>query len=131
MTTAAQLDDRYGRTGNTRRRRIAWISAVAIAALVVGWFGWSIVASNMNAVRADGVGMQVVDAHEVEVSFEVSGPRDRAYACAIEALDEQFGVVGWRVVEIPASDTHTRSFTETVPTVAAATTGLVNSCWVI
>ena len=44
-------------------------------------------------------------------------------------LDEEFGIVGWRVVEYPASTTITRAFVETIPTVATATTGTVHSCW--
>ena len=36
-----------------------------------------------------------------------------------------------RVVEIEASDTHARAFRELIPTTAEATTGFVNSCWVL
>jgi hypothetical protein len=49
----------------------------------------------------------------------------------VEALDEEFGVVGWKIVEIPATDTHMQQLSATVPTVAEATTGLVNSCWAL
>ena len=46
------------------------------------------------------------------------------------ALDEDFGIVGWRVVEYPGSVETTRAFVETIPTVAQATTGTVKACWV-
>ena len=38
-------------------------------------------------------------------------------------------IVGWRVIEYPASEEITRALVETIPTVAQATTGTVQSCW--
>lgn len=129
MTTAAELAERYGRTPQRRRR--AWLIGIAVvAAVLVAALAWSVVNNSMNSVRADDLSMSVVDERTVEVQFQVSGPVDRDMACALEALDEQFGIVGWKVVEIPASANHTQAFTERIPTVSEATTGLVNSCWV-
>lgn len=56
-------------------------------------------------------------------------PSGSGFVCALQALDEDFGIVGWRVFECPAAETITRSFIETVPTVAPAMTGTVHSCW--
>ena len=127
MTTAEQLDDRYGRT---RRRRAPWIVVIAIGVLLVGAFGWMTVASQMNAVDTDDLGFDLVDEHTVDVRFQVTGGQGRDVVCVVEALDEEFGVVGWKVVEVPASDSHSQALSATVPTVSEATTGLVNSCWV-
>lgn len=127
MTTAQELDDRYGRT---RRRRLPWIIGILLAVTVVGYFSWSTITQSMNSVDADDLGFEVSDEYSVEVRFQVSGVAGKDVACAIEALDEEFGVVGWKVVEIPASEEHSKAFTEQVKTVAEATTGLVNSCWV-
>ncbi|WP_144877108.1 DUF4307 domain-containing protein [Microbacterium sp. 1.5R] len=127
MTTAQQLDDRYGRT---RRRRAPWIVLIAVAALLVGAFGWSIVTEQMNNVDSDDLGFDLVDEHTVDVRFQITGAQGKDVVCVVEALDEEFGVVGWKVVEIPASDAHAQALSATVPTVSAATTGLVNSCWV-
>ncbi|MGJ0387579.1 DUF4307 domain-containing protein [Microbacterium sp. CGR1] len=127
MTTAEQLDDRYGRT---RRRRGPWIVVIAIAVLLVGAFGWMTVTTQMNAVDSDDLGFDLVDEHTVTVRFQITGVQGKDVACVVEALDEEFGVVGWKVVEIPAGDAHSQALSATVPTVSAATTGLVNSCWV-
>jgi hypothetical protein len=130
MTTQAQLDDRYGRTRDPRRRRLALGGAIAVGALLVGWFGWSTVAGQMDAVGVDGLGYSVVDARTVEVSFQYTAPAGRSVACAVQALDEGFGVVGWRIVQYGPGDSRHQRRTESVPTVAEATTGLVESCWV-
>ncbi|WP_460799137.1 DUF4307 domain-containing protein [Microbacterium sp. GXF0217] len=127
MTTAKELDARYGRT---RSRRLPWIIAIVLAAVVVGYLAWSNLAQSMNTVDSDDLGFEVTDQFTVEVRFQVSGVAGKDIACAIEALDEEFGVVGWKIVEIPASEEHSRAFTEQVRTVSGATTGLVNACWV-
>ncbi|WEK62585.1 MAG: DUF4307 domain-containing protein [Candidatus Microbacterium colombiense] len=127
MTTAEQLDERYGRT---RRRRAPWIVAIIIAALLVGAFGWMTVAQSMSSVDSDDLGFDLVDEHSVEVRFQVTGVQGKDVLCIVEALDEEFGVVGWKLVEIAAGDSHSQAASATIPTVAAATTGLVNSCWV-
>lgn len=127
MTTALELDERYGRT---RRQPLLWIIGIILAVAVVAVAGWMTVSQSMNSVDADDLGYEVVDEHTVTVRFQVTGGQGKDVACALEALDEEFGIVGWKIVEIPASDRHMQQLSETVPTVSEATTGLVNSCWV-
>ncbi|MBS1674051.1 MAG: DUF4307 domain-containing protein [Actinobacteria bacterium] len=128
MTTPAQLDERYGRGP---RRRLPAILGIAAAALVVGVFGWWTWQGSADAVDVAGTGFELVDQHSVTVRFQITAPADRPVHCIVEAQDEEFGIVGWRVVTLPASSQRTaRAFVESVPIVSAATTGLVNSCWV-
>ncbi|MGF3056684.1 DUF4307 domain-containing protein [Microbacterium sp. YY-01] len=127
MTTPEQLDERYGRTGGRRTKLVIIVSA-AIA--LIAALAWIIIRSTGSSVAATDLGYEVVDQHSVTVKFQVTAPRDRALLCALEALDEEFGIVGWRIVEYPATSTHARAFSETIPTVSLATTGLVNTCWV-
>ncbi|MBT2485262.1 MULTISPECIES: DUF4307 domain-containing protein [unclassified Microbacterium] len=127
MTTAQELDERYGRT---RRGRTPWIILGVVATLIVGAFGWMTVSQSMTAVDADDLGFELVDEHTVNVRFQVSGVQGKDVVCVVEALDEEFGVVGWKVMELPAVESHSQAFDASVPTVSAATTGLVNSCWV-
>ncbi len=127
VTTAQELDERYGRT---RRRRLPWIVGILLVIAVVGVFGWMTFMQSANSVDADDLGFEVADEHSVTVRFQVTGGQGIDVAGAIEALDEECGIVGWRIVEIPASDEHLQQLSTTVPTVAEATTGLVNSCWV-
>jgi hypothetical protein len=129
MTTQQMLDERYGRT---RRRSTRWIiaGAIAIAVIAVGAFAWMTIANSLSAVDTDTTGFAITDEHSVVIEFQVSAPAGSSIACALEAQDTEHGVVGWKIVEIPAADTHAQAFRETVPTVAEATTGFVNSCWV-
>ncbi len=107
------------------------IIVIAVAAVVVGVFGWWTWQGSADTVDVTGTGYHLVDDHSVTVSFQISAPVNRPVHCIVEAQDEEFGIVGgWRLVSYPASDTHMRAFTEHVPIVAPATTGLVNSCWV-
>lgn len=129
MTTQQMLDERYGRTSAARRR--GWVIAISIvAAIGVALFAWMTVASAADDVSVDGTGFAIIDARTVTVDFQFTAPPGRGVACALEAQDEEHGIVGWRIVEFPASDEHARAFQEQIPTVAEATTGLVNSCWV-
>lgn len=129
MTTKEQLDERYGRASHPARRRARWIILTVAAAAAVVALSWLTVSNSADDVGYDETGFELVNARTVTVSFQVTPPTNTAFACAIKALDEDFGVVGWRVVEYPASETVTRAFLETIPTVAQATTGTVHSCW--
>ena len=129
MTTQDMLDDRYGRTRSPRRRAVVTL-LIVVAAAAVAYLGWATVSSSLDSVDVDTTGFEVVDEHSVTLSFQATVPAGRSLACAIEAQDEEHGVVGWRVVELEASDDHSRAFREIIPTTALATTGFVNSCWV-
>ena len=131
MTTKEELDVRYGRVRNRGAVRAWWIGVAVVAVASIGWLGWGVLASGSANVRADDLAYAIPDAHTVSVSFQVTAPQGAEIACAIEALDDDFGVVGWRVITYPASTSHTQAHTELIPTVAEATTGLVNTCWVI
>lgn len=127
MTTTQHLDERYGRT---RRGRLPWVIGAIVAVLAVGIAGWLTVRGSMDSIDITDLGFEVVDEHSVTIDFQIVAPHDRPVYCALEALDEEFGIVGWRIVEYSPSETRARAFTESIPTVAEATTGLVNTCWV-
>ena len=124
------LDERYGRTRSPRRRILLWSIVGVVAVGLTGALGWTTVANSLASVTAVDTGFTVVDAESVTISFQITAPVGQPVACAIEAQDEEHGTVGWRVVEYPASEEHSRAFSEEIPTLALATTGFVNSCWV-
>lgn len=129
LTTQQLLDERYGRT-RSRRARWVWAAAVVAAAVIVGAVAWTAVSSTLDDVSAQATSFEVTDQRTVVIDVQVTAPRGRDVACALEALDADHGVVGWRIVQLAASDEPVRAFREPVATVALATTGLVNACWV-
>lgn len=130
MTTHDMLDVRYGRVGAARRRLITGGIVGAVALAAIGGLAWMTIIGAMDDVAADDTGYRIVDAHSVVLNFQISAPPGADVVCALEAQDESHGIVGWRIIEIAASDVHARALQETIPTVARAVTGLVNSCWV-
>lgn len=91
---------------------------------------WYAFASAADAVDTTTTAFHLVDDHTVTVTFQITGPADKAIACVLEADDADHGVVGWKVVQYPASGTHAQAFTEQIPVTGIATTGFVNTCWV-
>jgi len=131
MTTQAMLDERYGRTRATASRRRSSIIAGAVIAVIVGAIAWMSFGNASNAVSASATAYRVVDSSSTTVTFQLTAPAGAAVACVLEADDTDHGIVGWRVIEYPASGAvRNRTLTEAIPTVGRATTGLVNSCWV-
>src|SRR6478752_2962357 len=119
-TTQDMLDERYGR-GRSPRRRAVVVIGVIVAVVAVALFAWMTFSDSLDAVTADTSAYNVVDEHSVMLDFQISGPVGRSVACAIEAQDDQHGVVGWRIVQYPGSDLHARALHEVIPTTALAT----------
>jgi hypothetical protein len=128
-----ELADRYGRTP-ARRRRERWIlggAAFAFAVVLVAWVVWAGLDGSRAQVQATDLGHRLVDDHAVEVTWRLSVPAGNETACIVQAFNEDFTIVGWKVIEIPASERPLRTFTETVRTALEPNTGLVSNCWLI
>jgi Domain of unknown function (DUF4307) len=123
------LASRYGVTQGAKRRnrRLAWVGAVLIVVVFAAWIIW--VGLDTSQVDARDTAHTVIDQHSVSVSFEVTMPPGDAAACAIQALNDSFAVVGWKIVSIPPSEQRTRAFTEVLRTSELSTTGLIYRCW--
>ncbi|WP_291055167.1 DUF4307 domain-containing protein [Herbiconiux sp.] len=127
----AALDQRYGRTPGRRARGklIAWLGGVGVAVVITAWVVWGGLSGSAASLDAQDTAHLVVDSRSVQVDFDLTIPRGDTASCVVQALSEKFAVVGWKVVDIPASDSATRSFSETVRTSELASTGLIYNCW--
>jgi hypothetical protein len=123
-------DDRYGRAGSPRRRRllVAGLAVLVLAALA--WFAWAALSGRQSATGTD-VGFLVVDDGTVRVTFDVTKPQDATASCTIEALDTGFSVVGTVAVRVGPADQGVVRRTATVRTTNRATAGRVVSCTVV
>jgi hypothetical protein len=128
---ATALDERYGRTPalSRRRRTIAIVVAGAFALVFGAWLLWAGLLGDGAAIEFRDVGHEIVDDSLVTVSWQVTVEPNTPVGCAVEALNESFSVVGWKVLDIPASAERTRTFTEEVRTSELAVSGLIYRCW--
>lgn len=125
------LDERYGR-GKKRSfdKRFAWIAAGALvlAGLGVLLFGGWQQGTNIDFRDLD---YSVVDERTVAVDAQITIPVGTPAICAFEAMSESYATVGWKLVELPASDEHSRIMSATIITTSPATTGTVRECWTV
>ena len=133
MTDRARLDARYGRAPMSRRGRIlAWMLPFSgLAVVLLAWVLWANPFGFGDAVDGKDLTHTIVDSSTVSVQFQLTAQPGRKAACAVKAMDREFSIVGWRVVEYPASTEFIRTFSEKVTTVKPAVTGLVASCWLL
>jgi hypothetical protein len=122
---------RYGATaGRVRRTRVIVISVAAAFVAVFGaWLWWGGLLEPPAQIEVTDIGHQVLDDRSVTVTWQFSAEPGATAACAVQALNSTFGVVGWRVVTLPAADVRTREFTEVIRTSEEAVTGLIYRCW--
>lgn len=127
-----RLAKRYGRTRSTRRfnKTVAAVGAAGFAAVLVSWLWWAGLAQPTAQFEARDLGWERVDERAVTVRFELSITPGTPMSCAVQALNAQYGIVGWVVVDIPESTQRTRVFEQEVRTSETAVTGLLYRCWV-
>jgi len=131
VTEPSSLDARYGRTpANARRvRATAILAAGAFAVVFTAWLVWGGLLGAPARLEATDVGHTVADDATVAVRWQLTVDPGTPVRCAVQALNANYGVVGWKVVDVPASATRTRTLSDTVRTVAPAVTGLIYRCW--
>jgi Domain of unknown function (DUF4307) len=125
------LDARYGRTPRRSLQRRWFVAGVAGAFVLAlaAWLVWAGLLAPAAQLEATDTGHVVVSDSRVNVRFAVTVDPGRKVGCALEALDESFTVVGWKLVDLPVSSDRTRTFSEDVRTSEQAVTGLIYRCW--
>jgi len=131
---AAAPADRYGRGDSPARRRRAnvvgaVVAGLATVAVVAYWASSSLGAGS--STDAQLVNFAVRDASLVSVNFTVTTNPGAALACAVQAQNDQYLVVGWQVVDVPASAQHTQQISTDVRTTQAATSIVLKECWAV
>ncbi|CAN5516872.1 hypothetical protein BH09ACT4_BH09ACT4_21610 [soil metagenome] len=131
MSTAPTIDARYGRSPDRRRRNrlLAVVAAVGVLIVVVAWGVWVGLFGPQANLGSRDLGYQLEGDSAIDVRYEVTMDVGRTASCALQALNSDFGIVGWKVVDIPSSDRGTRQFTETLHTSELPVTGLIYRCW--
>jgi len=110
---------------SVRRGRIGIVVAAVVGLGLVVWIGLGMAS---RPVSTKDVGFRVDGARSVDVTFEVTKPRESTVTCTVSALSESYAEVGVRTVEVGPADSATRRVTVTVQTTELAVTGIVESC---
>lgn len=127
---AAQENDllaqRYGKQPKLSKRRWLVISAVGICLMTIGVLFASI--ANYNPVQSQDIGFSVKSPTQVVLDFQINKPADATVVCTVEALNEQFGQVGYKTIEIGAQESSKIRLSVSINTTELATTALVDEC---
>jgi hypothetical protein len=130
------LRDRYG--APRRERRIGtrgWIGIAVAATLVTAVFVVWVVTARQSAPTFKDIGFEVVSEARATADFELTKRPEDVVTCAVQALNQEYAVVGWSEVTIGAvpedrlGDGGTSSHRAAVRTTNLATTAVVDSCW--
>jgi hypothetical protein len=129
--SSSEINARYGRTPTDRRRtRLwAWIAAGGFVVVLGAWLLWAGILENSDAIESQNIAHTVISDREVEVTWQLNAEPGTSTSCALQALNDSFSIVGWKIVEIPPSQQRTRSLSESVLTSEQSVTGLIYRCW--
>lgn len=128
----AKLQERYGTKNHPRNLRIVIAIAVVLGIALTIWLGLGTIQRAAQTVTSQTNGYSIdAETGAVTIKYQASAPDGSSYACALEAQDEDHGVVGWLVVVHEGSEALESAHEDTLQVLAPATTGFVNSCWLI
>lgn len=131
---ASRYTQRYGAPrGRLSRRAVALIVAATLVVVVAGvaLFAWS---GNARTVTFRDVGFTTPDAWHATENFEVTKEASQTAYCTVKALDDSFGVVGWKQLTFGPSSGSSGTVTQTghvdLRTESQAVSVAIDSCWI-
>jgi Domain of unknown function (DUF4307) len=129
--SVTDLNARYGRTVNRKRRNLIIAIGFGGAILIVfaAWTIWGGLFVPGATIDTEPVGNVLVSSNQMEVTWQISEAPGTHAKCAVQALDANFGIVGWKILTIPPSTEGTRNYSTIVRTAQPAVSGLIYLCW--
>jgi hypothetical protein len=129
--TQGSVAERYGRTDAHRRRRltIGIAAAAGVLLVAVAWVVWVGLFGPSASLETRDTGYVTRADDSVDIRFEVTVEPGTPVSCALQALNAEFAIVGWKIVELPGGTERTRAFVENVRVTEPAVTGLIYRCW--
>ena len=127
-STAELLADRYGRrVSSSKSKKRAWMIVVA-GTLLVGFIAWAIVAvsepkTNVSVVSSK---FKVVNERNFEITGKISRTTQGLVTCAVKVQAIDFGVVGYREVNLPSNE---KTFRTNVFATRPGVNASVARCW--
>jgi hypothetical protein len=113
------------------RGRIFVISLASLLSLTFIWFAITSTIAGSTQVKTQDIGFEVVSDQQVDFRFTVTTPAELSNpaTCAVQALNQQFAIVGYKEVALPAKTKAGEVISVTVNTTELAVSGLVDYCW--
>lgn len=137
-TPPSRVATRYGTPKprrQPRRARVLTLAALSGAVLAAGVFA---VTTGSPPVDSKDVGFSLDADGRASVDFEVTKDRSASAQCAVQALSENYAVVGWKIVTIGPTDPgdgvnegRTTAQRADLRTDSPAVSGGVNACWIV
>jgi hypothetical protein len=131
VSSRADLDARYGRSPKAKRnnRFIVVTVAIGFVAVFTAWLVWGGLLEAPAQFEAKDTGFELISDSTVTVRWNFNVPENTSARCAVHALNSTFAIVGWEVVDVPASDLRNRALSQTIRTTEQAVSGLIYRCW--
>lgn len=130
-----QIAQRYGKSPQqeAQRRKSVIIAASLMAALFIVWAVWANLTAKNEPTFKTG-SFEIIDQQNLSVSFVLTKPANSTAICAVQALKEDYGIVAYKEVKIPATSSEDGSITDvplkvSLRSTELAVTGLVDRCW--
>ncbi len=130
-----QIAERYGRSPSqsARNRLGVIITAIVFGLLFAIWMIW-VTITGANQLSPKTTAYELFGSGQVSVTFTVVKPADKTVICAVKALKQDYGIVGYKEVTLPGDASRDGTAVEvaqkvTFGTTEQAVTGLVDRCW--
>lgn len=132
---ANPIAERYGRSpAQLRRKRVqATVIGAVSATLLLSFLIWVSVSS---ATKLDPktTAYEILGSGETTVTFSLLKPANSTVICALKALKQDYGTVGYKQVTLAGDKSQNAAPVEisqkvTLRTSEQAVTGLVDKCW--
>jgi len=130
-----QIAERYGRgpSQRARNRLGAIIAASSFGLLFVIWMIW-VTITGANQLSPKTTAYELLGSGEVNVTFTVVKPANATVVCALKALKQDYGIVGYKEVTLSGNGSQDSTAVEVGQKVAfrtteQAVTALVDRCW--
>lgn len=121
---AAGRYESRGGISRTTQVRLA-VAAVTVAVLSIAWVTMGPSAST---VRGKDFGFSVQGPEAVDITFDVSKPKDATVRCTVEALNENYAQVGTKEVLVGPAEVGEARYTTTIATTELAVTAVIDEC---
>lgn len=127
----SRVDARYGRTPSRARqdRLILWTGGIVGGLVVLAWLVWAGLGGAWASLQYTDAGHRIHDEFSATVTFRVTTDPGNDVSCAVQVLNERKATVGWKIIDLPPTTSHSRLISETVRTSELGVSGLIYRCW--